>query len=183
MFWRWLFCLLEACVEKCKDCTRLYSVKDKCPKNILPEFHFDSLNGYHEWIFRRNVIELDLNKHLHFFCCSVYFNLNYPQVHQNPPPVLPDFDGFNTPQYIPVDRACIHVYQIHQTPPAAFVGFRTVYIVKPWMLCILLLYQIHPSPTIGLPFYCMLMDFRGFRMVSSKNVKNLMVCLQLNLLT
>ena len=72
MFWRWLFCLLEACVEKCKDCTRLYSLKDKCPKNILPEFRFDSLNGYHEWIFRRNVIELDLNKHLRFFCCSVY---------------------------------------------------------------------------------------------------------------
>ena len=72
MFWRWLFCLLEACVKKCKDCTRLYSLKDKCPKNILPEFRFDSLHGYHEWIFRRNVIELDLNKHLRFFCCSVY---------------------------------------------------------------------------------------------------------------
>ena len=75
MFWRWLFCLLEACVEKCKDCTRLYSLKDKCPKNILPEYRFDSLNGYHEWIFRRNVIELDLNKHLRFFCCSVYVGL------------------------------------------------------------------------------------------------------------
>ena len=74
LFWRWLFCLLEACVEKCKDCTRLYSLKDKCPKNILPEFRFDSLNGYHEWIVRRNVIELDLNKHLRFFCCSVYFD-------------------------------------------------------------------------------------------------------------
>ena len=24
------------------------SLKDKCPKNILPEFRFDSLNGYHE---------------------------------------------------------------------------------------------------------------------------------------
>ena len=72
MFWRWLICLLEACVEKCKDCTRLYSLKEKCPKNILAEFRFDSLNGYHELIFRRNVIELDLNKHLRFFCCSVY---------------------------------------------------------------------------------------------------------------
>ena len=55
------------------------SLKDKCPKNILPEFHFDSLNGYHELIFRRNVIELDLNKHLRFFCCSVYLwtNIEY----------------------------------------------------------------------------------------------------------
>ena len=59
--------------QKCKDCTRLYSLKDKCPKNILPEFRFDLLNDYHEWIFCRNVIELDLNKHLRFFCCSVYF--------------------------------------------------------------------------------------------------------------
>ena len=29
-----------------------------------------------------------------------------------------------------------HVYQIHQTPPAAFVGFRTVCTARPWMLCI-----------------------------------------------
>ena len=78
MFWRWLFCLLEACVENCKDCTRLYSLKDKCPKNILPEFCFDSLNGCHEWIFHCNVIELDLNKHLRFFCCSVYYHLYLP---------------------------------------------------------------------------------------------------------
>ena len=61
-----MFCLLEACVEKRKDRTRLYSLKDKCPKNILPEFRFDLLNGYHEWICRRDVIELDLNKHFAF---------------------------------------------------------------------------------------------------------------------
>ena len=82
MFWRWLFCLLEACVEKCKDCTRLYSLKYKCPKNILPEFCFDSLNGYHEWIFRRNMIELDLNKHLRFFCCSVYIVIGLTKWHK-----------------------------------------------------------------------------------------------------
>ena len=41
-----------------------------------PNFVFDSLNGYHECIFRRNVIELDLNKHLRFFCCSVYMHLH-----------------------------------------------------------------------------------------------------------
>ena len=33
------------------------------------------------------------------------------------------------------------------------------------------LYQFHQSPTIGVPFYCMLMDFGGFGMVCSKNVK------------
>ena len=37
-----------------------------------------------------------------------------------------DSDGFSTPQYSPANRACSHVYQIHQTPPAAFVEFRTV---------------------------------------------------------
>ena len=75
--------------------------------------------------------------------------------------VLPDFDGLSTPQYSPANRACSHVYQnypccfcwrtvhsqamdalhlllyqFHQTPLAAFVGFRTVYTAKPWILCI-----------------------------------------------
>ena len=83
--------------------------------------------------------------------------------------VLPDFDGFSTPQYSPANRACSHVYQIHQTPPAAFVGFRTVSSQAMDALH-LPLYQFHQSPTIGVPFYCMLMDFGGFWMVSGQNV-------------
>ena len=73
------------------------------------------------------------------------FNLNYPLV-------LFDFVGFSTPQYRPANRACSHVYQIHLTPPAAFVGFRTVYSQAMDALHILLLYQFHQSPTIGVPF-------------------------------
>ena len=61
------------------------------------------------------------------------------------------------------------VYQIHQTPPAAFVGFRTVYSQAMDALH-LVLYQFHQSPTIGVPFYCMLMmDFGGLGMVSRVN--------------
>ena len=75
--------------------------------------------------------------------------------------------GFTIPQYSPVNRACSHVYHIHQTPPAALVGFRTVYSQAMDALP-LLLYQFHQSPTIGVPFYCMLMDIGGFGMVSRK---------------
>ena len=35
------------------------------------------------------------------------------QIHQTPPAA---FDGFSTPQFSPANRACRHVYQIHQTP-------------------------------------------------------------------
>ena len=101
-------------------------------------------------------------------CKSKFANINNdaplpnsPQILQNP---SPDFDGFSTPQYRPANRACSHVYQIHLTPPAAFVGFRTVYIVKPWMLCILLLYQIHQTPPAA---------FVGFRTVYSQAMDSL----------
>ena len=50
------------------------------------------------------------------------------------------------------------MYQIHQTPPAAFVGFRTVYSQAMDALH-LLLYQIHQTPPAA---------FVGFRTVSSQ---------------
>ena len=37
----------------------------------------------------------------------------------------------------------------------------------------LLLYQFHQSPTIGVPFYCMMMDFEGFGIDPRKNVLGL----------
>ena len=72
--------------------------------------------------------------------------------------VLPDFDGFTTPQYSPANKACSHVYQIHQTPPAAFVELRTVYSQAMDALH-LLLYQFHQTP---------LAAFVGFRTVYSQ---------------
>ena len=78
------------------------------------------------------------------------------------------FVGFRT-VYSPVNRAYSHVYQIHQTPPAAFVGFRTVYSQAMVDALHLLLYQFHQSPTIVVPFYRTLMDFGGFGSVCSKN--------------
>ena len=54
------------------------------------------------------------------------------------------------------------MYQIHQTPPAAFVGFRTVYSEAVDALH-LLVYQFHQSPTNwGPTFYCRLMDLGWF---------------------
>ena len=36
-----------------------------------------------------------------------------------------------------IQYSTVYAYQIHQTPPAAFVGFSTTLcIAKPWMLCI-----------------------------------------------
>ena len=37
MFWRWLFCLLEACVDKCKDCTvwKTNVQRTFCPNFVL----------------------------------------------------------------------------------------------------------------------------------------------------
>ena len=52
---------------------------------------------------------------------------NYPKSSKILLLVLPDFDRFSAPQYSPVNIACSHVCQIHQTPPAASVGFKTVY--------------------------------------------------------
>ena len=56
--------------------------------------------------------------------------------------------------YNAVNRACSHVYQIHQTPPAAFVGFRTVCSQAMDALHLLLYYLVHVD---------------GFWMVSAQN--------------
>ena len=73
------------------------------------------------------------------------------------------FVGFRTVYSQAMDALHLLLYHIHQTPPAAFVGFRTVYSQAMDALH-LPLYQFHQSPTIGVPFYCMLMDFGGFGM-------------------
>ena len=80
--------------------------------------------------------------------------------------VSPDVDGFSTPQYIPANRACSHVYQIHQTPPAAFAGFRTVHSQAMDALH-LLLYQIHQTPPAA---------FVGFRTVYIAKPWMLCIC-------
>ena len=77
------------------------------------------------------------------------------------------FVGFRTVYSQVIDALHLLLYQIHQTPPAAFVGFRTVYSQAMDALH-LLLYQLHQSLTIGVPFYCVLMDFGGFGMVPSQ---------------
>ena len=82
---------------------------------------------------------------------STLLTPNYPKSIKIHHLVLFDFGGFITPQSSPANRACSHVYQIHQTPPAAFGGFRTVYSQAMDALH-LLLYQFHQSPTIGVPF-------------------------------
>ena len=61
---------------------------------------------------------------------SSYWGHDPPVWRHVHPLLLLDFDGFSTVHvymYSPENQACSHVYQIHQTPPAAFVGFRTVY--------------------------------------------------------
>ena len=55
------------------------------------------------------------------------------------------FVGFSTPQCSPANRACSHVYQIHQTPPAAFVGFSTPQYSPANRACSHV-YQIHQTP-------------------------------------
>ena len=55
------------------------------------------------------------------------------------------FDGFSTPQYSSANRACSHVYQIHQTPPAAFDGFSTPRYSPANRACSHV-YQIHQTP-------------------------------------
>ena len=67
-----------------------------------------------------------------------------------------------------MDALHLLLYQFHQTPPADFVRFRTVYSQAMDALH-LLLYQFHQSPTVRVPFYCQLMYFGGFGMVSSQN--------------
>ena len=68
--------------------------------------------------------------------------------------VLPDFGGFSTPQYSPADRACSHVYLIHLLLDSGLC------IAKPWMLCIWYCTNSIEVQTIGVPFYCMLMDLQ-----------------------
>ena len=65
-------------------------------------------------------------------------------------------------------QQCSHVYQIHQTPSSVFVGFGTTYSQAMDALH-LLLYRYQQNPTIGVLFYCTLMDFGGFWTVSSQN--------------
>ena len=72
-----------------------------------------------------------------------------------------------------MDALHLLLYQIHQTPPAAFVGFRTVYLAKPWMLCICYCTNSIKVQQLGVPFYCTLMDFGGFGMVSIRNAAGL----------
>ena len=50
--------------------------------------------------------------------------------------------------YSPVNRACSHVYQIHQTPPAAFVGFSTPQYSPANRACshVYQIHQIHQTP-------------------------------------
>ena len=68
------------------------------------------------------------------------------------------FVGFSTPQYSPANRACSHVYQIHQTPPAAFIGFSTPQYSPANRACSHV-YQIHQTPPAA---------FVGFRTVYSQ---------------
>ena len=68
------------------------------------------------------------------------------------------FDGFSTPQYSPANRACSHVYQIHQTPPAAFDGFSTPQ-YSPVNRACSHVYLIHQTPPAA---------FVGFRTVYSQ---------------
>ena len=94
-------------------------------------------------------------------CSHVY------QIHQTPPAA---FVGFRTVYSQAMDALHLLLYQFHQTPPAAFVGFRTVYSQAMDALH-LPLYQFHHSKSDnwGISSYCVLMDFDGFRKVSSEN--------------
>ena len=59
---------------------------------------------------------------------KTHFALHFVNINAiffNPNLVLMDFGRFRTPQYCSTNTACSHVYQIHQTPTAAFVGFST----------------------------------------------------------
>ena len=101
----------------------------------------------------------------HFWWCfgklQCRLILATPQVHQNPPPgfglILVDSVLY---MCSPANRAWRHVYQIHQTPPAAFVRLRTVYSQAVDALH-LLLYQIHQTPPAA---------FVGLRTVYSQAV-------------
>ena len=74
------------------------------------------------------------------------FTLIYPKSSKILLLVLLDFDWFSTPQYSPSNRACSHVYQIHQNPPAAFDGFSTPQYSPSNRACSHV-YQIHQTPT------------------------------------
>ena len=68
------------------------------------------------------------------------------------------FVGFKTVYSQAMDALHLLLYQIHQTPPAAFVGFKTVYSQAMDALH-LLLYQIHQTPPAA---------FVGFKTVYSQ---------------
>ena len=78
---------------------------------------------------------------LHLFLFSRQINPNYPPSPSKSTPwfclILMDSVRY---MYSPANRACSHVYQIHQTPPAAFGGFRTVYSQAMDALHLLLVY-------------------------------------------
>ena len=65
--------------------------------------------------------------------CTKSIKLHRSHVYQIHQTPPAAFVGFSTPQYSPVNRACSHVYQIHQTPPAAFVGFSTPHHIAQWI--------------------------------------------------
>ena len=69
-----------------------------------------------------------------------------------------------------MDALHLLLYQFHQTPPAAFVGFRTVYSQAMDALH-LLLYQFHQTPPAA---------FVGFRTVYSQAMDALHICYRTN---
>ena len=74
------------------------------------------------------------------------------------------FDGFRTAYSQAMDALHLLLYQIHQTPPAAFDGFRTVY--KPSHGCFAFATVLIPSKSNSWGTFLLHVD--GFVMVSSK---------------
>ncbi len=85
------------------------------------------------------------------------------------------FVGFRTVYSQAMDALHLLLYQIHQTPPAAFVGFRTVYSQAMDALH-LLLYQFHQSPTIGGTFFTVLMDLGWFLAPHKQSLRSCKNC-------
>ena len=86
------------------------------------------------------------------------------------PLVLCDFDYT---QYSPSNRACSPCVPNPSNSTGCFCWIQDF--SQAMDALHLLLYQFHPSPTIGVRFYCMLMAFWGFGMVSSKNAQGVRV--------
>ena len=76
------------------------------------------------------------------------------------------FVGFSTPQYSPVNRACSHVYQIHQTPPLLLMD-SVLYMCSPANRACSHVYQIHQTPPAA---------FVGFRTVCIAKTWMLCIC-------